>query len=136
MSDARLEIELVWAAGFAGEPPDGVEVLDRPRSLLEPLLRCDAVVCTGGQTLLEAAATGAPALALEGAANQRRQIAALAAREAVLPVTEEAVPEAIERLLDSPDARRRLSERARATVDGRGALRVAEELRALAKSSA
>jgi hypothetical protein len=128
---AAIGIELVWAPSFAGEPPEGVEVLRGPASLLEPLLRCDVVVCTGGQTLVEAAATGAPALALEGAANQRTQIASLTAQRAVLPVREDEVPEAIERLLGSAAARRGLSGRAREAVDGRGALRVADELRAL-----
>jgi hypothetical protein len=130
-SAAAIEIELVWAPSFAGKPPQGVEVVRSPASLLEPLLRCDVVVCTGGQTLVEAAATGTPALALEGALNQRPQIAALADREAVVAVAEDAVPATIERLLASAATRKSLSERAREAVDGRGALRVAEELRAL-----
>ncbi|MFL5900463.1 MAG: hypothetical protein ACJ75S_04635, partial [Solirubrobacterales bacterium] len=72
-----LSLELVWGPGFDGEPPEGVAILERPTSLLEPLLRADAVVCTGGQTMLEAAATGAAALVIEGAPNQRPQIAGL-----------------------------------------------------------
>jgi spore coat polysaccharide biosynthesis predicted glycosyltransferase SpsG len=127
----QVQVELVWGPGFAGEPPQGVAVLDRPESLLGPLLRADAVVCTGGQTMLEAAATGTPALVLEGAPNQRPQIAGLAARGAVLPVGEEEVPEALERLLGSAEQRRELSSRAQEAVDGRGALRIAEELAAL-----
>ncbi|HEX6753800.1 MAG TPA: hypothetical protein VF093_09480 [Solirubrobacterales bacterium] len=129
----RIEIELVWGPGFAGEPPRGVTVLDRPASLLEPLLRADAVVCTGGQTMLEAAATGTPAVVLEGAPNQRPQIARLAAREAILLVDEEQVPEALEGLLGSASQRRELSSRAQEAVDGQGALRIAAELAALAQ---
>lgn len=129
----RMEIELVWGAGFDGEPPPGVTLLERPASLLEPLLRADAVVCTGGQTMLEAAASGAPALVLEGAANQRRQIARLAERGAVLPVGEGEVPDALERLLGDATLRRRLSARAQEEVDGRGALRVAAELGAISR---
>lgn len=124
-------IELVWGPGFAGEPPPGVAVLERPASLLEPLLGADAAVCTGGQTMLEAAATGTPALVLEGAPNQRRQIASLADAGAVLPAHEEGVPEALESLLASASQRQSLSRRAQESVDGRGALRVAAELATL-----
>jgi spore coat polysaccharide biosynthesis predicted glycosyltransferase SpsG len=126
-----LSLELVWGPGFGGEPPEGVELLERPTSLLESLLRADAVVCTGGQTMLEAAATGAPALVLEGAPNQRPQIAGLAALGAVLAVSEENVPAELERLLGSSSLRRRLSRRAQEAVDGHGALRIATELVAL-----
>jgi spore coat polysaccharide biosynthesis predicted glycosyltransferase SpsG len=129
-----IEIELVWGPGFGGNPPSGVTVLDRPASLLEPLLRADAVVCAGGQTMLEAAATGAPALVLEGAPNQRAQIASLAAREAIVPVGEEEVPAALERLLGSASLRRQLSIRAQQAIDGRGALRIAAELETLART--
>ncbi len=94
-----IEVELVWGPGFGGEPPQGVTVLDRPASLLEPLLRADAVVCAGGQTMLEAAAAGAPALVLEGAPNQRAQIAALAARGAIVQIGEEEAPTELDRLL-------------------------------------
>ncbi len=128
-----IELELVWGPGFGGEPPQGVTVLERPASLLEPLLRADAVVCAGGQTMLEAAATGAPALVLEGAPNQRRQIARLAGSGAVLPAREEEVPAELERLLGSASLRGRLSSRAQEAVDGRGALRVATELAALVR---
>jgi hypothetical protein len=129
----HIEIELVRGPGFAGEPPPGVAVLERPASLLEPLLRADAVVCTGGQTVLEAAATGTPAVVLEGSPNQRPQIARLIAREAAVLVEEDEVPAALEALLASPSRRRELSRRAQEAVDGRGALRIAEELAALAR---
>ena len=129
----QVQIELVWGPGFVGEPPQNVTVLEQPPSLLEPLLRADAVVCAGGQTMLEAAATGTPAVVLEGAPNQRPQIASLASREAVLPVGEDEVPEALENLLRSASHRRELSGRAQEAVDGRGALRIASELAALAQ---
>lgn len=129
----QVRVELVWGPGFSGEPPQGVAVLERPSSLLEPLLGADAVVCTGGQTMLEAAATGTPAVVLEGAPNQRPQIARLAAREAVLIVEEDEVPATLEGLLGSAAQRRELSRRAQEAVDGRGALRIAEELQALAR---
>ncbi len=127
-----IQIKLVRGPGFAAEPPQGVTVLERPASLLKPLLDADAVVCAGGQTILEAAATGTPALVLEGAPNQRRQIAALAACEAILQVREVEVPDILERLLGSASQRRQLATRSQRAVDGRGALRVAAELEALA----
>jgi spore coat polysaccharide biosynthesis predicted glycosyltransferase SpsG len=123
-----LAIELVWGPGFDGERPSGVTLLEHPRSLIEPLLRADLVVCGGGQTMLEAAATGAPAVVLEAADNQRRQIAALTAQDAILTANEEGLPAAVEHLLGSAALRRELSNRARMAVDGRGALRVADEL--------
>ncbi len=131
LSQAGARVELVWAPGFAGEPPAGVEVLERPASLLEPLLRADAVVCTGGQTMLEAAATGTPSLVLEGAPNQRPQIAGLVAREAILLVEEDEIPAALEGVLGSASQRRELSRRAQEAVDGQGALRIARELAAM-----
>jgi spore coat polysaccharide biosynthesis predicted glycosyltransferase SpsG len=83
--------------------------------------------------MLEAAATGTPALVLEGAPNQRPQIVALAGSGAVLPVREDEVPKALEDILGSASRRRELSSRAQEAVDGRGALRIAKELSAQAK---
>lgn len=127
----EVPIELIWGPGFGGVPPLGTTVLEQPRSLCEPLLRASVVVCAGGQTMLEAAATGTPAVVVEAAPNQRRQIAALASRQAILAVSAAEVPETVEGLLDSPSWRRELSERAHQVVDGRGALRVAAELATL-----
>lgn len=129
--EPALPIELVWGPGFEGEPPPGVTTLERPRSLLEPLLRAGVVVCAGGQTMLEAAAAGTPAVVVEAAANQRRQIAALAAAGAVLPAAEGEVPAAVQRLLDSAPLREELSQRAQEAIDGQGARRIARELIAL-----
>ncbi|MDP9223602.1 MAG: hypothetical protein M3P18_07045, partial [Actinomycetota bacterium] len=42
----------------------GVNTIDAPDSLLEPLLASDLVVTGGGQTMLEAAAAGTPSIAL------------------------------------------------------------------------
>ena len=126
-----LPVELVWGPGFEGEPPPDVTTIERPRSLLEPLLRAGVVVCAGGQTMLEAAAAGTPAVVVEAAANQRRQIAALEETGAVLAVTEEEVPAAVERLLDSASLREELSQRAQEGIDGQGARRIAKELVAL-----
>ena len=128
---AAIRIELVRGPGFDGEPPPGVTAIERPRSLLEPLRRAGVVVCAGGQTMLEAAAAGTPAVVVEAAPNQRRQIAALAVSGAVLPVSEDEVPSTVERLLGSPELRADLSRRAHEAVDGRGARRIARELAAL-----
>lgn len=122
------EIELVWGPGFRGEPPSGVTLLEQPRSLREPLLRADVVVCAGGQTMLEAAATGAPIVAIEAAPNQRFQIAALREAGGVFSVPEHLAPVLVEQMLESADRRRGLSRKAQQAVDGRGALRVAAEL--------
>jgi len=114
-------------------PPTGVELVDAPASLRDELLAADIVVTAAGQTALEAAATGAPTLAMVLVANQRANADALAAAGAV-------------RLVEGPGAQLRatlaelagdgaeraaLARRAQAAVDGRGAGRIAARLAAL-----
>jgi spore coat polysaccharide biosynthesis predicted glycosyltransferase SpsG len=125
------EIELVWGPSFEGEPPPGVTLLDQPHSLLEPLLRADVVVCAGGQTMLEAAATGAPIAAIEAAENQGSQITALRAAKAVMSSREAQIPILVESMLNVDILRRQLSSEAQKAVDGSGARRIARELAAL-----
>jgi spore coat polysaccharide biosynthesis predicted glycosyltransferase SpsG len=106
----------------------GVRILDRPRSLLEPLLTADIVVSSAGNTLLEAMASGTPTVALVMADNQRPSAAALAAAGATVlcePHDPEAVGLVARRLANDPDSRRRFSRLGRDLVDGYGALRVA-----------
>jgi spore coat polysaccharide biosynthesis predicted glycosyltransferase SpsG len=121
---------------YAPEAPPGISTLEAPESLLEPFLAADLVVGGAGQTMLEAAATGTPSVALPLVDNQNRQARTLevagAARVADPPTLEAAVTAACDLVADK-EARRCLSERAQKAVDGFGALRVAYQVAALAE---
>lgn len=110
--------------------------LHRGLSSLRPLmLKCDAAVSAGGQTLMELAAAGVPAVAVTRARNQEANIAGLAAAGTALPAGAWSQPQLQERIashlsrLDRDRAQRsRMSEAGLRLVDGRGALRVARLL--------
>jgi UDP-2,4-diacetamido-2,4,6-trideoxy-beta-L-altropyranose hydrolase len=105
-----------------------VEVLDVPDSLLEPLLQADLAVTAAGQTMLEAAASGTPSIALVLADNQRAQAKLLGDAGAACVVdspTTSKVATAVAALLHDRPAREQLSASAQRLVDGYGALRVA-----------
>jgi UDP-2,4-diacetamido-2,4,6-trideoxy-beta-L-altropyranose hydrolase len=90
--------------------------------------RHDLQVGAGGGALWERCCIGAPTIAIAFADNQRPSLAALeavGAVKAVSPIDLDSLGKAVHRLIDDPAARRRLSERARTLVDGRGAERVA-----------
>jgi spore coat polysaccharide biosynthesis predicted glycosyltransferase SpsG len=130
----RAEVTLVRGP-YAPAAPPGVSALEAPESLLEPLFAADLVVGGAGQTILEAAATGAPSVALPLVENQRRQARGLADEGAVCLVDPPTVAAAVDAacgLAADPDARRILAERAQGTVDGFGALRVAYHVAVLA----
>jgi UDP-2,4-diacetamido-2,4,6-trideoxy-beta-L-altropyranose hydrolase len=113
-------------------PPPGAEVLEAPPSLREPLLAADAVVTAAGQTGLEAAAAGTPAVAVPLAANQRAQAAALAAAGAAVAVEHPAAAAAaLAALAAGRDLRAALARAGQAAVDGRGAARIAAAIRRL-----
>jgi spore coat polysaccharide biosynthesis predicted glycosyltransferase SpsG len=120
-------VTLVRGPRAINEAPAEVETLESPDSLLQPLLSADLVVTTGGQTMLEAAATGAPCVALPIVENQRPQVERLARAEAVLMVDARGDHRAaaIDQLARNGGARRALSTNAQQVVDGYGAHRVA-----------
>jgi spore coat polysaccharide biosynthesis predicted glycosyltransferase SpsG len=116
----------------ANDSPPGVTVITGGASLTDVLLAADMVVTAAGQTLLEALATGAPTIALALAPNQRPVAEQLAARDAAVLATDVADAAARAELLAYDEGeRRRLGTVARATVDGRGAHRVAARVAAL-----
>jgi spore coat polysaccharide biosynthesis predicted glycosyltransferase SpsG len=134
--DAR--ITLVRGPHATEEGPPEVQTLDAPDSLLEPLLEADLVVTTGGQTMLEAAATGAPCVALPVVENQRPQVQRLARTHAVLAVDPKGDDRinAIAQLARDQETRRLLSRNAQRAVDGYGAHRVAFRIARLLEESA
>lgn len=108
-------------------PPAGVEVLRGAPSLADELARADVVVTTGGQTLLEAAATGAACVAVVAAPNQAAQVARLVERGAAVATTPDGVELSLREL--APVApRAALAGAAQAAIDGRGALRIADRI--------
>ena len=122
---------------YAPEAATGDDVIHAPASLLELLLGADLVVTGAGQTMLEAAAAGAPCVAVALAENQRRQGRRLAAEGAVRFVeAADAVRPAIHALAADDRARAALARRAQQVVDGLGALRVAFRVAELAGRSA
>jgi spore coat polysaccharide biosynthesis predicted glycosyltransferase SpsG len=106
----------------------GIRVLDRPRSLLEPLRAADLVITSAGNSLLEGLAVGVPTVAVILAENQRAGAQALADRGAtqiVEPEPLEALISAVRRLSEDAAARAAQVRAGRGLVDGHGALRVA-----------
>jgi len=116
---------------------DGVNVHAAPESVRPLMLGADLAITGGGFTLFELAATGTPALGVELAPNQRANLAGMVgagtlvvagkAEEAGL---HEAVGRTLRTLALDVERRRAMSQRGLALVDGRGAVRVAEAIRA------
>jgi spore coat polysaccharide biosynthesis predicted glycosyltransferase SpsG len=130
-------VTLVHGPHATEEAPPGVEAMKALGSLLQPLLETDLVVCAGGQTMLEAVATGAPCVALPVVANQRPQLERLARAQAVVmldPSSDDRAA-AIDRLATNPEARLQLSKNAQQAVDGYGAHRVAFHVARLVEAS-
>lgn len=129
-------VSLVRGPYATGGAPTRVEELVAPESLAEPLLQSDLVVTSGGQTMLEAAATGTPCVALPLVENQSGQVATLSNLGAVRtadPVTVGEAAAAVRELVDDFPARRRLTRAAQKAVDGNGARRVAAEIAKLVR---
>lgn len=119
--------ELVAVVGphATGEPPAADRLLTAPSTLLEALLEADLIVTAGGQTLLEAVATGTPTIAVAVVENQRLQVEALARQGATVAAALVEAEAAIRGLAADVDTRSRLAARGQELVDGYGALRVA-----------
>jgi UDP-2,4-diacetamido-2,4,6-trideoxy-beta-L-altropyranose hydrolase len=132
----EAEVALVRGPYAAGDPPEGVRAVENPPSLLGELHACDLVLTAGGQTLLEAAAAGTPAIALALVDNQRTQAAALAsAGGAIMADSTGSGSRALAELAGDFDRRAELARRGQALVDGFGALRVGFHVSRLAGSS-
>jgi spore coat polysaccharide biosynthesis predicted glycosyltransferase SpsG len=127
-------VEVAWVRPQgAGDPPDGVEVLESLSSLADELRRADIAVTGAGVTMVEAAALAVPCVAVALAANQLPGRARLAEAGAVAVADDpNAVRAQVAWLAVSAPDRRELAARASALVDGRGALRVADRVAALA----
>jgi spore coat polysaccharide biosynthesis predicted glycosyltransferase SpsG len=111
------------------DAPAGARVLGPQPSLRRLLLEADVVLSAAGQTALEAAASGTPAVLVALDALQAEQGARLAAAGAARLVEPGQVADTLERL-DSAE-RAAMAAAGPAVVDGRGAHRVAAAVAAL-----
>lgn len=133
------------AGGFLGGARgcriEGVEGV-APPAFDAALASADLIVTAGGVTLFEACSLGVPAVAVAVVPSQRPTVADVAARGAAIdagllsgrpaPAACARVVEAVSELLADPAGRLRLARNGRRLVDGRGAERVAAEIRRLA----
>lgn len=140
--DADVRVAAGLTAGPLPPLPGGRWVVQR-EGLVAAMARVDVVVAGGGITLQEACALGVPTIGLAVVRAQRPAIAAMARRGAVIDgggpspsrVSAGRVARAVARVLGTPAERRTLATRARRTIDGRGASRVARAIVRLAGKS-
>ena len=134
------DVSIAVAAGFSrGRRPTlrGARWLSARTGLTQALVDCDVAIVAGGVTLYEACALGTPAVGLAVAPAQRRAIVEFASRGAVVDaghasdLTIERAARYAVQLLGDERRRRATAARARTLVDGLGARRAAEHIRAL-----
>lgn len=138
---ARMEgaVEVRVLVGGAHPDPSSVEsvavtsgytvIRDRP-SLIDDLTWCHVVVGAFGTSALEYACAGRPLVGVVLADNQVRlahslqELGAAVVVGDVASATPRAISDAVEELVTDSEAMRRMAERGRVLVDGRGARRV------------
>jgi spore coat polysaccharide biosynthesis predicted glycosyltransferase SpsG len=139
-------VEVRVAGGFVtGATAHGAGIRTiAPTAFRRELAQATAAVLAGGVSLYEACALGVPAVAVSVVAGQTAAVRAFGRRGAAIDAgrvrasargdaarTAQRVARATAALLASPDARRRLALSARSAIDGQGARRVADAIRAL-----
>lgn len=107
-------------------------LVENPSDIRSLMLEADLALSGGGQTTYELAASATPAVAIEVADDQRRNLEALAgagvlvyAGSAADPDLQGSVCRHLRGLVDAPEERVRLGRSGRALVDGHGAERTA-----------
>lgn len=111
-----------------------------PANMRDLMLGCDLAIGSGGQTALELAATGTPAVAIQLADNQAQNLAGLQRAGTLSLAGRNDDDDLAERITTelvtlSADRSRRagMSARGRTLIDGRGAARVAQAILAAAQ---
>jgi spore coat polysaccharide biosynthesis predicted glycosyltransferase SpsG len=105
-----------------------------PQGLADALARTSVAIVAGGMTLYEACALGTPAVAVPVVKGQRRAVRAAARLGVAVAASTSSAPRRAHDLLSRPLTAAALGRRARRVVDGAGARRVADALRALTES--
>lgn len=137
------QLDVIVGPYFDWQPPGADTRLAThidPPNMRELMLKCDLAISGGGQTTLELAATGTPALAIQVADNQTQNLAGLS-RAGVLELAGRAddpdlakrVRDGLGRLIANPGRRAAMSAQGRALIDGQGARRAAQAILAAAQ---
>lgn len=112
-----------------------IQLVRDPASVRDLMLAADLALTSGGQTTYELAATGVPSCAVRVALNQTGNLEGLGARGAILWVGDirdadltHRVQQGTRLLAEDARLRETLSQAGQRTVDGRGAVRVAEAI--------
>ena len=111
-----------------------VRLITAPDCLFDLMTTADLVVCGGGQTAYELAATGTPAIALDFFDNQTNGLQALVKAGTLVyggRVRARNVPEELVEVMDTTRhyiTRQRLSRNGQKVIDGQGAAKVAGEI--------
>lgn len=125
----RAEVRLVVGPQSTARPPAGVTAVVAPPNLAEELRAADLMICLAGQTALEAACMGVPAVIVAAVENQRVNASRLASTGAAATGTlDGSIVETIATIAQDRSLRDAMSAAGQATVDGFGALRVAAEI--------
>ena len=133
---ARIDPALIEAA--AGVPHITLHRAPSQETLAELMSQADLALGAGGVMLWERLCLGVPSLVISVAQNQRPQIDSMTATGAIrfigdhAEITPETIAQALTTLAADEPARQAMAEAGRKLVDGRGALRLAAWLRALA----
>ena len=131
------ELRVIQGPGAAeAEFPAGVHVTRHVPSIAAEMLDADLILTSAGRTVYEAAAVGTPVAVLaQGARDATHAHLHFGSGVVFLgigPLTDDRhIVETVRRLLDDGDLREELSERLRGSVDGFGAARIADRIRAL-----
>jgi spore coat polysaccharide biosynthesis predicted glycosyltransferase SpsG len=122
----RARIRLVVGPQAMSAAPEGVEPVVSPPHLAGEIRAAGLIVCLAGQTALEAACLGVPAVVVAAVDNQRPNARRLAATGAAVAVDLDGpLADEIEALGADRARRAEMARAARGAVDGFGALRVA-----------
>jgi len=123
--------------------PEAVTLYENPKDMRALMMSADLVLCGGGQTTYELAATGTPAIAVRTALNQTVNLKGLSAAGTLVWAgdvndadLETKVKQELKTLAGDAPRRATMSRQGRTLVDGQGAVRVAKAILGLAETSA
>ena len=121
-----------------------ITVHDKVKNLRSLLLESDVVISAAGSTIYEVSSLGVPMIVFYYAENQRQGAETLAACTEIVnagcfakegSAVADRIRETVRRCIGDSAYRERLCHQERTLVDGRGAHRIAEQLRALCRRS-